>query len=392
MVDNYVRSLHPNQFLALIEHIRNLAFTKDIRKSANRLEVKATGRKSKRKPNSASEESQSGQSSRTREQAQGQFPQVESPTVDEEFINYIRFLQEMEIYCALKYATQHGDIGLIIRIIPRLCIYFHGGPAKNYAREMLYLFRLVSTDACTPALRRAILRNGLVNKRGKPDSWMPIDLLVELLNLELKLIIYARRNGTFGADELFKDCILLCDYASSLRKAFEIHLSSPTSGEHTPKDFKKDIRYLADLILAEGSISPTRPRSCPHKSLNHIGRGVNALYSGAISKFNQQLSDLSRFDIHHADRSDHNNPGGDTHEPIREDASGDVEAVEAMEAHNDNENDAARDQESDTASSSEEDDSDCDIPRVEAHLYSLLVRFPSDLLNVLNINFIFTAN
>jgi len=68
-------------------------------------------------------------------------------------------------------------------------------------------------DACTPTLRRAILKNGLVNKRGKPDSWMPIDLHVELLN------------RTFGADELFKDCILLCDYASSLRKAFEIHLS-----------------------------------------------------------------------------------------------------------------------------------------------------------------------
>jgi hypothetical protein len=126
---------------------------------------------------------------------------------------------------------------------------------------MLYLFRLVSTDACTPTLRRAILnhdrkdftcrwppywrrprpaflllpvfrddKNGLVRKS---NSWMPIDLHVELLNLELKLIIYARRNGTFGADELFKDCIL-CDYTSSLRKAFEIHLSSPTSGEQTP--------------------------------------------------------------------------------------------------------------------------------------------------------------
>jgi len=66
--------------------------------------------------------------------------------------------------------------------------------------------------------------------------------LTSLPNLELKLIIYARRNGTFGADELFKDCILLCDYASSLGKAFEIHLSSPTSGEQTPKGSKKDIR------------------------------------------------------------------------------------------------------------------------------------------------------
>ena len=34
---------------------------------------------------------------------------------------------------------------------------------------------------------------------------MPIDLHVELLNLELKLIqLTARRNGTFGVDELSK--------------------------------------------------------------------------------------------------------------------------------------------------------------------------------------------
>ena len=347
-VDNYIRSLHPDQFLTLVEDIRNIAFTKDIRKLANHFEKKSAGRKSKRKPNSTSEGAQS------------------APKIDEEFINHVRFLQAMETYCTLKYATQHGDVGLIMRLIPRLCIYFNGGPAKNYAREMLYLFRLVSTDAYTPTLRRAILKNGLINKRGKPNSWMPIDLHVELLNLELKLIINARRNGTFGADELFKDCILLCDYASSLRKAFEIHLSSPISGEHTPKDSKKDIRYLADLILVEGSISQTTSRSCPHKSLNLLGEGVNALSSGAVSRFNDQLSN-SQLPDPHADGNDHDNPGND---------------AEAIEACSNNQYDTA----SDIPSNIEEDDSDRDIPRAEAHLYTLLVLFPLDLLNGLYIN------
>jgi len=292
VVAAYIRSLHPNQFLALIEDIRKLAFTADIRRMANHLEPKTAGRKSKRKPSPTSREAPPGQSSGTREQNQGPSTQAKSPQQNNEFTNHIRFLQEMETYCTLKYATQHGDVGLLMRIIPRLCIYFHGGPTKNYAREMLYLWRLVSTDACAPTLRRAILRNGLVNKRGKPDSWMPIDLLVELLNLELKLILYARRNGTFGTDELFEDCILLCDYASSLRKMFEIRLGRLTCGRHTPKDFKKDIRYLADLILLEGSITPTKTWSCPHQSLNLVGNGVDALCSSAISNFNQQLSDF----------------------------------------------------------------------------------------------------
>ena len=192
---------------------------------------------------------------------------------------------------------------------------------------------------------------------------MPIDLHVELLNLELKPIIYARRNGTFGGDELVKDCILLCDYASALRKAFEIHLSSPISGEHTPKDSKKD---LADLILVEGSISQTTSRSCPHKSLNLLGEWVNALSSGAVSRFNGQLSN-SQLPDPHADGNDHDNPGND---------------AEAIEAGSNNQHDTA----SDIPSNIEEDDSDRDSPRAEAHLCTLLVLFPLDLLNGLYIN------
>jgi hypothetical protein len=242
-----------------------------------------------------------------------------------------------------------------MRVIPRLCIYFHGGPTKNYAREMLYLWRLVSTDACTPILRRAILTNGLVNRRGKPDSWMPVDLLVELLNLELKLIVYDRRNGTFGVDELFNDCVLLCDYATSLRKEFEIHLSSPSSGKHPPKDFKKDVRYLADLIFAEGSITPKKARSCPHQSLNLMTKGVDALFSGAISNFNQQISDFQRHERNFR----------------QADGAGDTDAVEDSSDGNS----TASDNECDA--SNEGDESNSDIPQEEAHLYSLMVLLPS---------------
>jgi hypothetical protein len=75
------------------------------------------------------------------------------------------------------------------------------------------------------------------------------------INLELKLILNARRNGTFGVDnEFLRNCFLLCDDASSLRKLLEIHLNHLADGRHTPKDSKKDTRYLADLILVEGLI------------------------------------------------------------------------------------------------------------------------------------------
>jgi len=130
----------------------------------------------KAKPKPRSKEAPSGQSLESQMQNEGSSSQLESQPL--EFINHVRFLQDMVLYCTLRYATQHGDIGLLRRVIPRLCVYFHGGPSKNYAREMLYLWRLISTDACPPVMQRAILRNGLINKRGKSDSWMPIDFML----------------------------------------------------------------------------------------------------------------------------------------------------------------------------------------------------------------------
>ena len=54
-------------------------------------------------------------------------------------------------------------------------------------------------DASEPSLKRAILVNGLVNLRGQENSWLEIDRHNEHLNLELKELLYARRNGTFDA-------------------------------------------------------------------------------------------------------------------------------------------------------------------------------------------------
>jgi hypothetical protein len=69
---------------------------------------------------------------------------------------------------------------------------------------MLYPWRLLSTDACIPHLKRAILANGLINLRGRPDSFQAIDFNVETLNCVLKLLLADRRNGTFDVDEFFE--------------------------------------------------------------------------------------------------------------------------------------------------------------------------------------------
>ena len=144
-----VRNLSPQEFLDLIEGIRQMAFSKEVR-------------------------------SRAEGGTKGSAPE------DVEFTNHVRFLQEMETYCTLKYATKRGDVGLLQRVISRCCIYFHGAKTFNYAREMLEMQRLLCTKACSPELRRAILVNSLINAQGKEDSFKEVDLDIEHHNGNLK--------------------------------------------------------------------------------------------------------------------------------------------------------------------------------------------------------------
>jgi hypothetical protein len=100
-------------------------------------------------------------------------------TDDLELRNHVLFLQHTQTYLLLKYSIKHADLCLLCRAIDRCCVYFHGSGQSKYAYEMLYLQRLTSTRAATPKLQRAILANGLVNRRGKGDSWYETDRLVE---------------------------------------------------------------------------------------------------------------------------------------------------------------------------------------------------------------------
>ena len=273
-VSAYIKSLRPLEFSQVIDGIHHMAFTVDIRRKANAADITECPPKKKTKKG-------------TDRGAPGSQPK--STTKDEEFINHIRYLQEVETYCTLKYAIKHADVGLLQRILPRCCMYFLGSNATNYALEMLHLWRLLSTDACEPPLKRAILVNGLINLRGQADSWMEIDRHNEHLNLELKTLLNARRNGTFDIDTLFKHSVLCCEYSTKVMKSLEGAFGERTNGSHTTKDAAADIRFLAD-ILKDGSIVYTKSRSCQHQSLNTVSNGLDRLLSGALMSFNAQFT------------------------------------------------------------------------------------------------------
>ena len=238
--EQYVRNLSPQQFLEHVEDIRIAAFSRDVCRDANQ----RTSDYSKPPANGRQPAATSSSTDTSSSTADNQVPQ----SGDAEFFNHIRFLQVIDTYKLLKYAIKHADIGLLKRVIPRLCLYFAGSSSKNYAYDMLLLWRLVGTSACDPVLQRAILANSLVNLRGRPDSFFETDRLNELLNLQLKELLWTRGNSTFGTDELFKWSVLTISYTGVLRDIFECAFGERTNSEHTTKSPALDIRYLADQI------------------------------------------------------------------------------------------------------------------------------------------------
>jgi hypothetical protein len=239
-VERYVRNLSPQQFLEHVEDIHTAAFSRDVCRDANQY----TSDHSEPPASACQPAATSSSTDTSSSAANNQIPRSD----DTEFFNHIRFLQVIDTYKLLKYAIKHADIGLLKRVIPRLCLYFAGSSSKNYAYDMLILWRLVGTSACDPVLQRAILANSLVNLRGRPDSFFETDRLNELLNLQLKELLWTRGNSTFGMDELFKWSVLTISYTGALRDIFERAFGERTNSEHTTKSPALDIRYLADQI------------------------------------------------------------------------------------------------------------------------------------------------
>ena len=153
---------------------------------------------------------------------------------------------------------------------------------------MLILWRLVRTSTCNPVLQRAILANSLVNLRGRPDSFFETDRLNELLNLQLKELLWTRGNSTFGMDELFKWSVLTISYTGALRDIFKRAFGERTNSEHTTKSPALDIRYLADQIRKDSIVRYTR-RSTDFEAPSLLQRGYEKLAKDGINTFNAFL-------------------------------------------------------------------------------------------------------
>jgi len=223
-----------------------------------------------------------------RDPEQGFKTPLDVSKVDQEFVNHVRFLQEVETYKVLKYGIKHGDIGLIGRAIDMCCIYFKGARQANYANEMLYLKWLTSTKACDPILRKAILSNSLINPHDGLDTWHEVDLNIELYNLSLKELLYVRKNSTFDIDHLFRTTALTTDFVTDLRKSIETTVGHRQNNTHTVKSPADDIHALA-YYLSKDSVRLRRGgRKCDFEAPDVMSAAISTL-NEAVNRFNNRV-------------------------------------------------------------------------------------------------------
>ncbi|RSL41974.1 hypothetical protein CEP54_015647 [Fusarium duplospermum] len=209
--------------------------------------------------------------------------------VDEEFLSHARYLQQMVVYKTLKYGIKNGDIGLIDRVIGVCCFYFEGTGQSNYAFEMLYLKRLISTKACNQELRRAILSNGLVNLHGRRDTWQEVDRSLEYLNLELKRELWARRTSTFGLDALFKTTSLTAEYTVCLRKAIEKAFARKDNSKHAVPSPVDDIHTLAFELACDSIKIYGSGRKARHQAPDIHSIGLERVATQKLEVFNAKV-------------------------------------------------------------------------------------------------------
>jgi len=271
IVEHFLCGLDTEAIAAEVAALQSAVFGFDISREANSARPADAGKANKATPSQSATGAGSAQSN-----------------VDEEFLNHIRYLQIVETYKTLRYAIKHGDIGLLKRIIPRICVYFASGANSNYLAEMLNLWQLVSTDTCKPALQRAILANGFVNNQGKADTFFEVDRLNELLNLELKSLLRARGNSTFNVETIFKSSVSTLPYTAPLRttieRAFRVHINNA----HTVKGgARMEILSLADAIALD-SIVRRQTRSVAHYATALLQVGAERLIRGTLEAFNQR--------------------------------------------------------------------------------------------------------
>ncbi len=118
------------------------------------------------------------------------------------FENASLFFRDALILYEFNDAIKGGYSGRIVRVLKALALMYRGSGQTKYAHELLHLIhnlthvwpkplRYVPSHSLTAPLTiscsNIMMKNWLVNPTGRPNAWVPVDLLQEHMNFWIKV-------------------------------------------------------------------------------------------------------------------------------------------------------------------------------------------------------------
>jgi hypothetical protein len=211
---------------------------------------------------------------------------------------HMHFLRDAEVLLVMRHAVKYGDIGLIMRCVNQMVIFFHGTNRWAYAHEMLYLKRISDTGFANPIARRAILAGMLVNPTGKLDGFYPIDLANEYLNKSIKDTWAIRHSSASNMESVTEYATVNGIYLEPLAKGITAMYAQAGFGLHPPATRSRELCHIARLISSSiwktpapplGTLTPAQERVNEKKKKRKAKAGPNAaiidyLINGAQSE------------------------------------------------------------------------------------------------------------
>ena len=234
-------------------------------------------------------------------------PEFRNPTpqdpLDEIKENHLRFIRHMDIYCVLRYAIKHGDIGLLRFALQGCCILFQAkeGNTFNYGPELIRLIHLYTcTKAADVQLQEAMLANSLVNLSGHSTSFFEMDRFLEFLNGRLKDVMRERRSSTKPIDNLLKQIALTIPYTLQLRMTLQTYCGRRYGGKHPKTNIAEDLHMMAIDLWKRDYHKKNYERFSSWVATDLIRSGLSYLGEN-LSKYNVNTIGRGEWDTNEGD-------------------------------------------------------------------------------------------
>ncbi|KAH9912304.1 uncharacterized protein BXZ73DRAFT_107508 [Epithele typhae] len=211
------------------------------------------------------------------------------------FENACLFLRDALLFREFTDAIKGGYSGRIIRALKQLALAYRGCGRTKYAHEVLHLLHALTSLWPTP-LRNIMIKNWLVNPTGKPNSWVPVDLLQEHMNLWIKSIYKAQgSNASWDWLSMVSPCVTaLCALATQINTGFGSRLGN----KHGTPKLDRDITSLQDSISAHGIFELQLGRcirgDAKAVTPNIMDVGFRALQDGPLKAYNESFTQLQK--------------------------------------------------------------------------------------------------